>query len=80
MFTITLEAARVNAHLSQEDWAKKADVTRATAINWETGKTQIPASALKLLSELSNVPMDYIFVPPKANKIGREEEENVGDA
>lgn len=66
-FNISLEAARVNAKLSQDEWAQKAGVTRATVINWETGKTPIPAAALKLLSEESKIPMDYIFVPPKVN-------------
>lgn len=67
MFTISIEAARVNAGMSQEELAIKAGVTRMTVANWETGKTPIPATALKLLSDCSGIPMDYIFVPSRAN-------------
>lgn len=66
-FDISIEAARVNAGLSQLEWANKAGVTRVTAANWETGATPIPATALKLLSELSGIPMDFIRVPTKVN-------------
>ena len=67
MFTVTLEASRVNAGLTQTELAEKIGVTRATVANWETGKAIIPATALKKLSELSGIPMDFIFVPEKAN-------------
>lgn len=67
MFTVSIEAARVNARMSQEELAIKAGVTRMTVANWETGKTPIPATALKLLSDCSGIPMDYIFVPSRAN-------------
>lgn len=76
MFYISIEAARVNAGLSQMEWADKNGVSRITAANWESGATPMPALALKMLSELSGIPMDYIRVPERAKKIGMEE----GDA
>ena len=36
---ITLEAARVNAHLTQREAAKKLDISIATLQNYESGKT-----------------------------------------
>ena len=67
MFTVTLEASRVNAGLSQSQLAEILGVNRATVRNWETGKGSIPATALKKLSELSGIPMDFIFVPERVN-------------
>lgn len=66
-FKISLAAARVNAGLTQVELAKAVGVGNDTISNWETGK-QIPSvTALRKLSELSGIPMDYIFVPEKSN-------------
>ncbi len=67
---ISLEAARVNAQLSQKELANILGVSSSTIINWEKGNSEPTLSQLRKLSELSGIPMDFIFVPEKSNKIG----------
>lgn len=64
---ITLEAVRVNANMKQKEWAEKIGVSVATVINWEKGNTEPTLSQLRKMSELSGIPMDFIFVPDKSN-------------
>lgn len=64
---ISLEAVRVNAGMTQKEWAKKLGVSNVTVINWEKGNTEPSLSVLRRMSELSGVPMDFIFVPDKSN-------------
>ncbi len=66
---ISLEAVRVNAKMKQKEWAKILGVSQATVINWEKGNTEPSLSQLRKMSELSGVPMDFIFVPDKSNLI-----------
>lgn len=63
---ISIAACRVNAGLTQREFADKIEVSLATIVNWENGKTEPSASQLRLISELSGVPMDFIFVPCKS--------------
>ena len=55
---ITLKAARVNAELTLDDVAEKQSIE-----NWENGKTPIKYSDLLKLSELYEMPIQYIRVP-----------------
>ena len=64
---ISLEAVRVNAKMTQKNWAKLLGVSVATVINWEKGNTEPSLSQLKEMSSLSGIPMDFIFVPDKSN-------------
>ena len=64
---ISLEAVRVNAKMTQKNWAKLLGVSVATVINWEKGNTEPSLSQLKEMSRLSGIPMDFIFVPDKTN-------------
>ena len=64
---ISLEAVRVNAKMTQKNWAKLIGVSVATVINWEKGNTEPSLSQLKEMSRLSGIPMDFIFVPDKSN-------------
>lgn len=66
---ISLEATRVNANMKQKEWAEELGVSQATVINWEKGKTEPNLSQLRKMSELSGIPMDFIFVPDKSNLI-----------
>jgi len=63
---INLEACRVNAGMKQTAWAKELGVNPATVINWEKGRSEPNTSQLRKISELSGIPMDYIFVPEKS--------------
>lgn len=69
-FKLTLAAVRTNADMSQAQWASALGVDKGTVYNWEKGKGEPSASMLRKISELSGIPMDYIFVPDKSDKIG----------
>ena len=64
---ISLEAVRVNAKKTQKEWAELLGVSNTTVVNWEKGITEPSLSQLRKMSELSGVPMDFIFVPDKSN-------------
>lgn len=66
---ISLKAVRVNADMEQKEWAKEVGVSVATVINWEKGNTEPSLSQLRKMSELSGIPMDFIFVPDKSNMV-----------
>ena len=64
---ISLEAVRVNAKCTQKEWADLLGVSNKTVVNWEKGNTETKLSPLRKMSELSGIPMDFIFVPDKFN-------------
>lgn len=64
---ISLAAARVNARLTQNDMAKALHVGKQTVVSWEKGKTEPKISQSRKLSELYNMPLDYIFLPEQSN-------------
>lgn len=59
---ISLAAARVNSGLDYEDFAAKLGVAPEKIAEWESGQGEPNASQLRKISELSNIPMDYIFI------------------
>lgn len=63
---IILKAARVNAGLNQRELAEKLDVDISTVVNWEKGKSEPSATQLRRISEISGIPMDFIFVPEQS--------------
>ena len=63
---ISLEAVRVNAKMTQKEWAERLGVSNNTVVNWEKGNTEPSLSKLREMSQLSGVPMDFIFVPEKS--------------
>lgn len=64
---ISLESARVNAKLTQKKLAEILGVTQQTVNNWENGRSEPTLSQLRKISELSGIPMDFIYVPEKSN-------------
>lgn len=60
-FTVSLKACRVNADKTQREWAALLGVTNITVNNWESGKTAPTLDKLRKISQLSGIPMDYIF-------------------
>lgn len=64
---ISLEAVRVNAGMTQGEWAKTLGVATTTVVNWEKGRTEPNISQLREMSSLSGIPMDFIFVPEESN-------------
>lgn len=63
---IIIAACRVNAKMTQIEFAQALGVDRSTIANWEAGNTEPNANQLRKISELSGIPMDYIFVPMKS--------------
>lgn len=64
---ITLAAARVNAGMTQEEVAKKMQVSKSTIINWEKGKKMLGVAQLYFLSNLYKIPIENIFLPFNSN-------------
>lgn len=64
---ISIEAARVNAKLTQKELAEILGVSNTTIVNWEKGNTEPSINQLRKLSEISGIPLDFIFVPEKSN-------------
>ena len=62
-FRISLEACRVNAKLRQTDLAARLNVCKDTIRNWESGKTSPTSVQLQRISEITGIPMQYIFLP-----------------
>ena len=60
---ITLKAARVNSELTLDDVAEIIGKSKQSIENWENGKTPIKYSDLLKLSELYEMPIQYIRVP-----------------
>lgn len=60
---ISIEAARVNAKLTQEEAARRQGVSRSTIIKWEKGKAIPTIPKLHKMAEVYGIPVDYIFLP-----------------
>lgn len=63
---IKLAACRVNTGMNQAEFAEELGIDRSTVANWEAGKTEPSATQLRRISELSGIPIDFIFVPIKS--------------
>lgn len=57
---ITIEAARVNKHLTQEEAGAMLGVSRVTISNWESGKSLPSLKNVKRLSDLYEIPVDNL--------------------
>ena len=60
-----LHAARVNAGLTQADVAKILNRNKQTIVNWEKGFTEIKVKDLLALSELYEMPVEYLEIPQR---------------
>ena len=65
---ISLKAARVNAELTQDEAAIKIKKTKQTIVNWENGVTEIKYKDLVALSQLYDMPLEYIRLPDKKGR------------
>ena len=65
MYRISLEAARVNAGLSQKDAAKQMGINVGTLSNWERGNTSPSIEQFKALCDLYGCPSNLVFSPKK---------------
>ena len=60
---ITLKAARVNAELTLDEAAEIMGKSKQMIVNWENGKADIRYSDLLKLSEIYEMPIEYIRIP-----------------
>lgn len=65
MFQISLEAARINAKMTQKYVAKAIGVNVSTISNWEKGKTFPDVVQFAELCNLYKCPQEHIFLPNK---------------
>ncbi len=65
MYTVSLEAARINAGLSQKEAAKQVGVNVGTLSNWENGKTAPDIDKFRKLCAVYGCPADLIFLGRK---------------
>lgn len=69
IFKISLEAARVNAHLTQKEAAKQLGVSNKTLCKWELGKSFPTTKIIPKICKLYNVPYDFLnFLPTDSLK------------
>ena len=60
-----IEAERVRKGLTKEELAKELGVSTKTYYNWLSGFTAIPSTALKKMSTMFEVSMEYLLVEKK---------------
>lgn len=60
---VTLKAARINAHISQQRMADTIGVSTTTLRSWENDRTFPDAVQLRRMCRLYNVKMDDIILP-----------------
>lgn len=65
---IKLKALRVNADLTQEEAAKKMNVTRETIQSWESHRTFPKMDALNRLCDIYGCTLNDIFIPSSLAK------------
>lgn len=58
---ITLEAARVNAGLNQEEAAEKIGISRSTLLKYEHGETVPGWDRVQRISDVYGFPADFII-------------------
>ncbi len=59
-YTVSMEAARVNAKMSQRQAAEAIGVNVTTLSNWERGKTAPDVDKFKQLCALYNCPSNIV--------------------
>lgn len=60
---ITLKAARVNAGLTQKQFAVAVGVSELTVSDWERGKRRVKVYYLPAISQVLGIPVDDIILP-----------------
>ena len=57
---LSLTAARVNANLTQREFAKKCGVSESTVIAWETGRRFPNVKRLTAIEQALGISLNYI--------------------
>lgn len=63
MAKITIEAARRNKKLTQQDIADKLGVSRQTVADWESGKRKMKTAYLFMFCKVVEMTEDDILLP-----------------
>lgn len=77
MVKITMEAARVNAGLTQQELADKMGISRSTVINVENGYTEVRPVYLYAFCHVVGVSEDDILLPIKSANSGLKDGEEI---
>ena len=64
---ISLEACRVNSRKTQAEFAAAVGVAPGTVYNWERGASHPSLPQLRKISEISGIPMDFIYPTIQSN-------------
>lgn len=60
---IPMKAARVAAHLTQQQMADRLGVSRPTVVNWELGKLKMKKTSFIAYCAVAGFSEDEIFLP-----------------
>lgn len=71
-----IKELREQKHLTQEELAKKINVTKLTISNWENGKHKIKSDELKEIAKVFGVTIDYLVGDVDVNRIKKLRENN----
>ena len=58
---VNIEAERARRRMSKKELAENLGVSLRTYYNWISRKTDIPSTALKKMSEMFGVKMEYLI-------------------
>ena len=61
---VSLPVARKIANLTQKELASAVGVSESTVISWEKGRTEPTIIQARKISEVVNIPLDYIIFLP----------------
>ena len=73
MVKLTMEAARVNAGLTQEKLAEKMGVSRSTVVNVEKGHAELKPVYLYAFCHIVGLSVDDILLPKKSTDNGLDD-------
>lgn len=68
---LTLKAARVNAGLTQTEFADALGVSKMTVLEWEKGKRRVRPVYMPMIAQVTGVSVNDIILPAiitKSNK------------
>lgn len=60
---LTLKAARVNAGLTQTEFAEALGVSKMTVFEWENGKRRVRPVYMPLIARVTGVSVNDIILP-----------------
>lgn len=60
---LTIKAARVNMHMTQDELAEKMGVSRSTVIAWENDQREMRTAYVRLFCSITGLSEDDILLP-----------------